>query len=125
MRLALPMMSMDQRRATGVTPGKLVVPNEFQHQLADAITISRPLHVRLQKRVDNRVIKYDTAVAGAVVRIVPEQAQYIKTCRVLAVGCKWHEMDDDEVYEAVLTGVAAWDDLPTTDSPSLTFLGVL
>lgn len=123
--LALPLMSIDQRRAARVTPKKLSVPNEFQQQLAAAIRISRPVHVRFERRVsDDRTERYDAA-AAEVVRIAPQQAQHVKTCRVLAVDCRWHEFDDDNVCQAVLTGVAPWFPLPSSDMPSLSIFLVV
>lgn len=123
--LTIPIMSIDQRRAAGVRPGKLMLADDLRCRLMAAINVSWPLHVRAEVQVEGGTVKHDTAVAGSVLRLVPSQAKYAKTCRVLAVGCSWSEFDTEEVYEVVLTGVPSWFKVPPRDQPSCTIFEVV
>lgn len=100
LRLAFRGMTIDQRRAAGILPGRLVLPAALEGTLAAAIKITQPVAVQLYAQDRARMVVYRPA-AGEVVRIAPHHQQYAKTCRVLA------RQAPVDVYSAVLTGICS------------------
>ena len=119
--LTAPLLSVDQRRAAGIAPAKLVVSESFRCKLAAAVNVSRPVTVHL---IDDQSTPICPAV-GDVLRMGPVFSQYAKTCRVLVAGLTWSPIESDKVSQVVLTGVAPWWYLPPVDETCCTYLQVV
>lgn len=104
LRLAFRGMTLDQRRAAGILPGRLVLPADLQDALAAALKTSAPTMVKLLAHDGERMVLYGPA-DGEVVRIAPEQQRWAKTCCVLSSGRRWSDYEEELAYAAVLTGI--------------------